>query len=96
MKVIHHYPVPAYTPGLGNRLLVPLDTQILGAQLRDGQPTLYVEKTVGQSDTRTMTCFFIGTGHPFDDFVPGLGLVSYVGTVQDGPFFWHIYAGLFQ
>lgn len=84
--VIHHYPAGA---GQVIEHEVPPGTRILSAACRDGQPVVYVEKVTpgGWGRRQVLSAIFYGTGHQWDVD----GSLAFIGTVNDGPLFWHVY-----
>lgn len=84
--VIHHY-----NAGFGQPLEydVPFGTRIRSAAFNRGFPVVYVEKILLPADSpqRKLQVVYYGTGHDFDID----GSMQFIGTVQDGPFFWHVY-----
>lgn len=84
--VIHHYMAGHGQP---HEYEVPVGTRILSAACRDQIPVVYVEKIVqapGAATTKLQIVFY-GTGNTFDID----GSLKFIGTVQDGPYFWHVY-----
>ncbi len=83
--VVHHYPA-------GNQFkptveAVPPGTRILSAAMNGGSPVVYVEKDIyATGSMQYLHAVYIGTGHTFEP-----GDLEFIGTVQDGPFFWHVY-----
>lgn len=64
---------------------MPRGAKLRAVQMQGVVPTLWAEVDEAAPKATRVLCFY-GTGHnmPAD---PG----AYVGTVQDGPFVWHLY-----
>lgn len=85
MKTIWHYSLVS-RPGC-QAVSIPAGGKVLCAANREGRPTIYVEV---ESDARRQlrTFWTLGTGNPMPDTdVP----LTYIGTVQQPPYWWHIY-----
>lgn len=64
---------------------MPRGANVLCVQMQGELPTLWAEvNTAALNVTRTFAVY--GIGHPLH-----VGARSYIGTVQDGPFVWHVY-----
>ena len=59
----------------------------LHVAFQNGQLCLWGAVWPGYS-TLTIPVYVIGTGHPYD--IPAM---THAGTVQDGPFVWHVFIG---
>lgn len=84
MKTIFKYPLGSIG---NNRKRMPKGARVIHAGY-DPNGALCVWAEV-ETDNEDVDRFFrlIGTGQPLED-----GL-KYVGTVQEGPYMWHIYDG---
>lgn len=84
MRTIYRYELPV----LGkNWVTLPGRYKVLDAQMQNGKPCVWC---VVQTDSGSSpVCFWVvGTGFDLDEFeVHG----SYVATLQDGPYVWHVY-----
>lgn len=85
-SVIHHYPA---NHGQPNEFEVPFGTRILSAAFNRDVPSVYVDVPVRAPGgaTQTLQVAFYATGEPFDND----GSMEFIGTAQNGPFFWHVY-----
>jgi hypothetical protein len=92
-RIIHHYLVPPTERAASHR--VPAGTKVLAAMLRDGVPTLYVQKFTTMDDNYVMNLetFFVPTG---EEFRVDNGF-EYVGTVTNPAdnYFYHVFARLY-
>jgi hypothetical protein len=70
----------------GRGVEMPIGAKILSIQNQNNQPYIWaLVDTDAECDFRYFT--IVGTGHDFpeaDDF-------TYINTIQDGPFVWHIF-----
>lgn len=66
-------------------LTLPLSSQPLTAQLQSDQICLWTEVWTFDQPAKEFTIAIVGTGR---DLPPGF---TYVSTVQQGDFVWHIY-----
>jgi len=65
---------------------MPSDSVVLRFGLQDDQPYVWAE--VDPESEQAMKEFVIvGTGHKLPQ-----GLFRYIGSCEDGPFVWHLYA----
>lgn len=76
MKTIHK--------ATSNRLL-PSDARPLCAQVQHGMVCVWYETDTDTDRMLTRSIVIVGTGHE----VPSNA--DYFGTVQDGPYVWHVY-----
>jgi hypothetical protein len=85
MKSIFKYPLALMTT---QRLMLPRDATIRDVQIQDGTICLWVE-VIPKNPPVSCSIKIVGTGNaevePTD---------SYIGTVQQGPFVWHVYRSL--
>jgi hypothetical protein len=85
MKSIFKYPLALMTT---QRIMLPRDANILTVQLQDGTICLWAE-VIPENPPVSCSIKLVGTGiaevEPND---------SYIGTVQQGPFVWHVYRSL--
>lgn len=71
--------------------VMPEGTKTLHVGMQEGNLVLWAHTNLerlgheGAKEVRTFRCY--GTGQPIQDQVP----TEYIGTVQDGPFVWHIF-----
>jgi hypothetical protein len=89
MKVIHKYPMPVLMDQV-SFLQMPEDAHVLHAGFQDNRLCFWALIDPEQP-MRHHTVRVIGTGQPIDDDVALIA--DYVGTVQDGPFVWHVFVG---
>lgn len=84
--VIHHYNAGFLQP---NEYDVPFGTRIRSAAFNRAFPVVYVEKIVipEGGPQRKLHVVYYATGQEFDID----GSMQFIGTVQNGPFFWHVY-----
>ena len=79
MKAVWKYPIA----GIGHPVKVPCGARFLSAQMQDG--SLCVLALVDpDAPLEVRQLLVVGTGQPF----PG---GEYIGTVQRGPFVWHVF-----
>ena len=88
MNVIYKYPL---TLSDEQTVKMPVRGAILSVQKQGHQLCLWVFHDLynvecGQKEVRTFRV--IGTGIQFEEFQDEL---RFIGTVQDGPFVWHIF-----
>lgn len=80
---------PLGQPGFANSFPMPKGAEILTVQMQGGVPCIWA--VVNPAELRdfweTVTFQIIGTGWDFDTRHKR----KYVGTVQDGPFVWHVF-----
>jgi hypothetical protein len=70
----------------GTRIDMPQGARILTVQMQAGMPTLWA--VVDPEAPRRARYFrVVGTGHTHEAGV----FRDYLGTVQDGPFVWHVF-----
>lgn len=70
-------------------VVMPQGAHILGVQNQAGALTMWALVQVEAPDVKREICVF-GTGHEVPATVRAVAL-SYVGTVQQGPFIWHVF-----
>jgi hypothetical protein len=68
-------------------ITMPKGTAILSVQMQGNQLSLWalVNERYDDSPCRV---HIVGTGHPADHVLA----MPFVGTVQDGPYVWHVFA----
>ena len=81
--VIYKYPLEE---GIGSQQVeLPAGARILCAQMQG--PSLFLWAIVNPVHPFEHRNFFVvGTGQPFPE-----GTASYISTVQQGPFVWHVF-----
>lgn len=83
MRTIYKYPIKVTDV---QEVKMPFGAKIICAQLQNEVVTLWAEcETFNSNTSRTIEIF--GTGHQID----GQYSRTYVGTVQQGGFVWHVY-----
>ena len=99
MRTVHKFPLSLTDAGINKGIVtvdMPKDAIVLSIQTQSvvpfpGQPGEQVPTIWAQVNTEAdivvRTFVVIGTGHPLPEKQP----VVYWGTVQTGPFVWHIY-----
>lgn len=70
-----------------NHLVMPKGSKILAFQMQNGNRCIWVLCPV-EADKTTRTLTIYGTGWVIRD---SESIGTYVGTVQDGEFVWHIF-----
>ena len=73
-------------PGRGQNFRLPEGAKPLTAQMQSGELCIWVQFEDARPLDELHTFDVYGTGHILRDD-PG----TYIATVQDGPFVWHIY-----
>lgn len=81
MRTVHKYVISITR---GSRLLLPDTARVVHVGMQNDL-CLWIELETEEPYRNEKTFIVIGTGHP----VPQDG--TYVGTVFDGPFVWHVY-----
>lgn len=71
--------------GMQQDIKMPMHAEILTVQVQHGHVCLWAKVTPANVK-KLRRIHVVGTGHP----VPA-GAFGYVGTVQQGPFVWHIF-----
>ena len=67
---------------------LPVNAWVLSAAMQNG--SLCIWAVVDTTAVTVTTPFFVfGTGHP----IPPQEIISFISTVFDGPFVWHIFKG---
>ena len=77
-----------YKYGFSKTIELPIDSQVLKVGMQNG--IMYMWVLVDPNQNKTCYCNFemIGTGHPFEfDYLTH----TYIDTIFDGPFVWHIW-----
>jgi hypothetical protein len=85
MFVIHKYPISLSADG--QYILMPADAQVLHVGMQNGVICLWAKHEANTYPVAPRAVRTVGTGHQFL-FADEL---SYVGTIQDPPFVWHIF-----
>ncbi len=81
--VIYKYPVPEFNC----TIYMPTDARIINAEYQaDGKLYLWAEIDPDEVGRQHRNIQVIGTGHTVEKVSR-----SYIKTVYDGPFVWHIY-----
>ncbi len=83
MRTIFKYTLD-YGIGKSTRLMVPVGAKVLTFQMQGDNIVGWFE-VFSKAKMHEVEFGIIGTGHEIPDFA------TYVATVQDGPFVWHIY-----
>lgn len=82
MRTIYKYPIDIV---LGRQdLRIPHDRKFLAFQLQEEAPTVWYE-VEEEGRYETVAHFIYGTGHDIQT------KKKYLGTIQQGPFVWHLY-----
>lgn len=84
MRTIYKYPLLLTDSQI---LHLPSSAKPLSAQLQGDQLCLWAEVEDEWNPGKEVVISIVGTGHPIPP-----GAVNYLGTVQQGPFVWHVYA----
>ena len=86
MKVIFKYPLfhLSDVPGT-TEISIPAGARILKVDVQGGQVCVWALVLKG-AERVTRTVCVVGTGHPIE-----LDSFSYLETIQDDPFIWHIF-----
>jgi hypothetical protein len=81
MRVIYKYE-------LAKTIMMPINSQVLKAGMQNG--IMYIWALVEPNEKQTYECNFeiLGTGHSFEfDYLTH----TYIDSLFDGPFVWHIW-----
>lgn len=70
-------------------IAVPVPFKPLSVQLQNAQICLWAE-TPGGEPTKTAEVVIVGTGHEVPD--EAIAFKTFVDTVQQGGYVWHVYA----
>lgn len=74
------------------RVEMPVKARVLTVQLQGGQPRLWAIVNLDEAPLTEMRTFEIhGTGNPISD-----GARTYIATLQQPPFVWHVFERLEQ
>lgn len=85
MRTVYKYPLELTDSQI---LHLPSSAKPLSVQLQGNQLCLWADVPAGQFVVeKEVVITIVGTGHPIPP-----GAVNYLGTVQQGPFVWHVYA----
>lgn len=92
MKTIYKYPLLITDSQV---IRMPAGARILCCQMQTGGPAkgdvcLWAEVDTDRPHVNR-TILIAGTGNPFPEKLPEKR--SYIGSVQDGVFVWHVYEG---
>ncbi|AXQ69876.1 hypothetical protein HOU03_gp392 [Caulobacter phage CcrSC] len=103
-RIVHWYAIKPWTgPDADYQIAEDLaaGTKVLTACMRDGKPTLYVEKVTGKGRPLEMfknrvDAFYVMTGEEFEEVLAPGDPFRYVATLQidrpSGLYFYHVYA----
>jgi hypothetical protein len=81
MKVIYKYE-------LARTIQLPIDSQVLKVGMQNGIMQMWVLVDPNQKETSQRNFEIIGTGHSFEfDYLTH----TYIDSLFDGPFVWHIW-----
>ncbi|MFM2393775.1 MAG: hypothetical protein RLZZ546_1757 [Bacteroidota bacterium] len=81
MKVIYKYE-------LARTIQLPIDSQVLKVGMQNGIMQMWVLVDSNQKETSQRNFEIIGTGHSFEfDYLTH----TYIDSLFDGPFVWHIW-----
>jgi hypothetical protein len=81
MRVIYKYE-------LARTIQLPIDSQVLKVGIQNGIIQIWVLVDPNQKETSQRNFEIIGTGHSFEfDYLTH----TYIDSVFDGPFVWHIW-----
>lgn len=86
MAVIWKFPLHM----IGGELLMPKRAKVLKVALQHGVLTLWVLVDPKETATQRRLFAVYGTGHEIDD----TARMTYLDTVFDGSFVWHVFEGL--
>lgn len=73
----------------GFEIQVPSEHKVLSAIVQNNDIVIYVASTKDEQPTKTVEIHVVGTGKEMSTFIYDL---RFIGTVQQGPFVWHIFA----
>jgi len=81
MRVIYKYE-------LTRRIQLPIDSQVLKVGMQNGIMQMWVLVDPNQKETSQRNFEIIGTGHSFEfNYLTH----TYIDSIFDGPFVWHIW-----
>ena len=81
MRVIYKYE-------LTRRIQLPIDSQVLKVGMQNGIMQMWALVDPNQKETSQRNFEIIGTGHSFEfDYLTH----TYIDSLFDGPFVWHIW-----
>lgn len=71
---------------------VPYSTRLLSVSMnRHREPVVcWISNTINRAPRKMLRCFYVGT----EAFDPKESGAAFLGTVCDGPFIWHVFAGI--
>lgn len=77
-----------YKYELARTIQLPIDSQVLKVGIQNGIMQIWVLVDPNQKETSQRNFEIIGTGHPFEfDYLTH----TYIDSLFDGPFVWHIW-----
>ncbi len=77
-----------YKYGFSRTIELPIDSQVLKVGMQNGIIQMWVLVDPNQKQTSYRNFEMIGTGHAFEfDYLTH----TYIDSVFDGPFIWHIW-----